>query len=160
MKKTVWVVVADEAIARVLQWDPRHRALHPVEESTDPAAHARAAEFHHDAAGRRASGSASPVAPGGGTRSPAGATASAGEDERHLEAGVFAARVAGRLAEALRTGRYEELRIVAAPRFLGLLRKAMDPQVARVVTTELDKDMVHFGNAEIAAHLFAEPPRA
>ena len=60
-------------------------------------------------------------------RGTATVTASAGEDEQHLEAQGFARRVARHLGEAWREKRFDELRIVAAPRFLGHLRKELDP---------------------------------
>lgn len=47
--------------------------------------------------------------------------------------------MAQHLAEALQQGRFGDLRVVAAPRFLGLLRKAFSQQVQAVVSEELDK---------------------
>lgn len=150
--KTIWVVVADEAIARILSWPETGGELQPVEEFTDPAAHAKGSELRDDAFGRR-SGSAA-KSTGHRLRGPATATASAGLDEKHLEAEAFAARVAQHLAQAEQQGRFEELRIAAAPRFLGLLRKALPKPVARTVTVELDKDLVHDSNAALTERLF------
>lgn len=134
--KTLWVLVADEAIARLLA-STDGGPLVPAEELTDPDAHARGADLRRDAHGRRN----------------ANATSSAGLDETHQQAGVFARRVAERLAQARREQRYDELRIAAAPRFLGLLRKELAPQVAEVVTRELDKDLVHETEAQLATRL-------
>jgi protein required for attachment to host cells len=157
--KTTWVVVADEAIARILQRRQDGGDLEPVEEATDPDAHASGSDLRRDAAGRR---SASAPAAGAQAHAPqrprsaTSVTASAGEGEQHLEAQAFARRVAQRLAEAFQQKRFDELRIVAAPRFLGLLRNSLDPQLADCVTQELDKDLVHLDNAEISRRLF--PP--
>ena len=148
--KTTWVVVADEAIARILRWSGKK--LEPVEELTDPAAHASGSELRRDAYGRR-SGSPAPQQ----ERGQGNATASAGQSAQHLEAEEFARRVAERLAQGLQQKGYDELRIVAAPRFLGLLRKALGNEVAATVTDEVDKDLVHMDNADIAQRLF--PPR-
>ena len=52
--KNTWVLVADEAIARILQWQERGAGLDSVEELTDPDAHADKGEFRRDAQGRRA----------------------------------------------------------------------------------------------------------
>jgi CBS domain-containing protein/protein required for attachment to host cells len=157
--KTVWVLVADEAIAKILRRPEEGGELEAVEALTDPAAHGREADFHRDAAGRRAGS-----APQGSRqntphrlRGSASVTASAGEDEQHLEAQGFARRVAQHLADALRQKRFDELRIVAAPRFLGHLRKEMDPQVSAAVTDELDKDFVHYGPGELTRRLFPGP---
>jgi len=150
--KTTWAVVADEAITRILQWPETGDVLEPVEELTDPTAHSSGTELRRDAHGRRA---------GGGTMSQragnAGSiTASAGEAEKHQEAELFARRVADRLKQALQQKRFEELRIAAAPRFLGLLRKELSGEVARTVSTELSKDLIHADNREISQRLFPE----
>jgi protein required for attachment to host cells len=144
--KTTWVVVADEAIARVLQWPAAGDELESVEELTDPEAHAAGAEFRYDAHGRRAGGA--------GQRGPSSVTTSSGVDVQHLEAEEFARRVAQRLEEAQQQHRYDELRIVAAPRFLGLLRKSLSGNVAKSVTEEIDKDLVKASNRELTERLF------
>lgn len=121
--KSIWVVVADEAIARFLRWPDRGDELEPVEELTDPAAHATGADL---------------------------------EDEQHLEAEAFARSVAQRLSEHLQAQRFDELRIAAAPRFLGRLRKALSPQVAARVRSEASKDFVHLSSREITERLFED----
>jgi protein required for attachment to host cells len=158
--KTVWVLVADEALARILRWPEEGDELEDVEAITDPAAHAREGDFQRAAAGRRA-GSA-PQGSRQGTpqqrlRSSASVTASAGEDDLHLEGQLFARRVAAHLGEALRDKRFDELRIVAAPRFLGYLRKELDAQLRAVVIDELSKDLIHEGKGALSKRLFGAP---
>ncbi len=152
MKHTIWVVVADEAIARILERNVDTRELDPVEELTHAAAHARGQDLRRDAVGRRAGAGAA-----GSRGTPGNATASAGTDERHLEAAEFARRVAGHLEAAFHQRRYDELRLVAAPRFLGLLRKSLHPEVAKLVREALDKDLVHMVNSDITARVFPRP---
>jgi protein required for attachment to host cells len=156
--RTIWIVVADEAIARILQWRGHGHELEPVEEVTDPDAHARGAELRRDAVGRRAGGAPAGTGQSGGRnlRSGAGMAASAGEDEERVEAEAFARRVAARLDERLREQRFEELRIAAAPRFLGLLRRALSPQVAATVREEVSKDLVHLTAREISERVFED----
>ena len=154
--KTVWVLVADEALARILRW-PGQGELVDVEAITDPAAHVKEGDFDRDGAGGRAGS-----APQGSRqntqqhrlRGMASLTASAGEEQTHLEGQAFARRVASHLAEALRQKRFDQLRIVAAPRFLGYLRKELDPQVRATVADELSKDLIHEGNAKLSKRLF------
>jgi len=151
------VLVADEALARILRWAEERCELVDVEAIADPAAHVKAGDFDRDAAGRRAGS-----APQGSRqntqqhrlRGTASITASAGEQETHLEGQWFARRVGAHLAEALRQKRFDRLRIVAAPRFLGYLRKELDPQVLAIVTDELSKDLIHEGNAKLGKRLF------
>ena len=157
--RTLWVLVADEAIAKILRWPETGDQLESVEAITDPAAHARERDFDRDAQGRRAGS-----APHGSRqnsphrlRGESSVTASAGEADQHLEAQGFARRVAQHLAEALRQKRFDELRIVAAPRFLGHLRKELDPQVSAAVTEEINKDFIHYDEGELTRRLFPQP---
>src|SRR5688572_33131934 len=152
MREITWVVVADEAIARILARPEVGDELEPVEELTDPDAHAKGAELRRDAVGRRAASG-----PGGSLATAGNATASAGEDEHHHEAEAFARRVAAHLETALHQQRFDALHLVAAPRFLGLLRRVLSTEVRRRVRAELDKDLVHLVNSEITARVF--PPR-
>jgi len=145
--RTTWVVVGNEAIARILE-KPGHGAdLVPVEELTDPGAHTREGELHHGPHGRRA---------GGGGGSKAQATVSAAESERHQRAQLFAARIAQRLAEAHRNKRFDALHLVAAPRLMGYLRGAVDANVTKAVVGMIDKDVVQESNAELTRRIF--PP--
>ncbi|MEO6745050.1 MAG: host attachment protein [Caldimonas sp.] len=157
-----WVVVADEAIARILTTTDAPGTLDPVEALTDPAAHAKEGDLHVNDAGRRG-GRVSNDGGQGGARGGAGGaslTASAGTENRHLEARAFARRVAQHLATALQQKRYATLRIIAAPRFLGYLRQELDAAVRAVVTDELAKDLIHASDDEIAKRTFEAPPGA
>ncbi len=157
-----WVLVADEALARLLERPHEGGDLESVEALTDSAAHDRESDQHRDAAGRRAGS-----APQGSRqntphrlRGTASITASAGEDQQHLEAQGFARRVAQHLAEALQQRRFGRLHVVAAPRFLGYLRKELDPSVAATVVDEINKDLIHASNAELTRRLFDAPGAA
>ncbi len=157
--QTTWVLVADEAIARLLQQPEDGSDLVPVEEMTDPAAHASNAELRDDSLGRRAGGQpASRLGGGQPNTAEANATVSAGPDETHKEAEQFARSVAERLAERLQQHRFQHLKIAAAPRFLGLLRKALSKQVAATVTQEMDKDLIHESAADLTKR-FTPPPK-
>jgi protein required for attachment to host cells len=160
--KTVWVLVADEAVARFLLWNGDVGELENLETLTDAAAHANEGDFDRDAAGRRTPGH-NVGARQGGTHhasSPSSVTASAADAEGHLEAKDFARRVAQHLTEAWRSRRFDELRIAAAPRFLGHLRKELDAKVSASVSEELNKDLIHISNDELARRLFPAPPGA
>lgn len=143
----MWIVLADEGRARILECrEPGHQ-LEEVEELTDPGAHAGNADLRRDAYGRRS---------GGDIRMGGNATASAGEEKLDHEAELFARRVAERLSEAHRQHRYGQLRIAAAPRFLGRLRKAMDHEVSETVVGEIDKDWLQLDRRTLARRLFPE----
>lgn len=142
---STWVVLADEGHARILEKKQDGAALATVKELDDPAANAHNADFRRDAYGRRAAGGT----PG------ANATASAGEEKLDHEAELFARRVAQELLSAYQSKRFDELRIAAAPKFLGRLRKELDAQVQKCVTQELDKDLLQLDERAVEQKLFA-----
>jgi protein required for attachment to host cells len=142
----IWVLLADEGRARILALRATGTDLVDVEELTDPDARADDADFRHDAYPRRGGG--------GDLRTGGDAIGSSSEDKIDQEAEVFARRIAARLAQARSEGRYERLRIAAAPRFLGRLRKAIDPQVAKTIVDEIDKDLLQLTRRELTLKLF------
>lgn len=156
---TEWILVADEAIARILA-PGRGDTLAPVEEIANPDAHLREAQLSRDAGGRRVGGNPQGARVASSARMGATATASAGESERHKVAEDFAREVCKHLTQALQHQRFETLRIVAAPRFLGLLRKHLDAACSARVTATLDSDLVHLSGEDIAAHLRNAAPNA
>jgi protein required for attachment to host cells len=142
----IWIVLADEGRARILQMRDGGGDLEEVEEFTDAAARADNADLRRDAYGRRAGG--------GGQGIQGSVTESAGEDKLDHEAELFARRVAERLAQAHRQHRYERLRIAAAPKFLGRLRKQLDDDVKRAVVDEIDKDLLQLDRRQLTERLF------
>ena len=112
---------------------------------TDPAAHTKEGDLKVNDAGRR----------GVVGTSGAGMTTSAGDANKHHEARLFAKRVAAHLADGLRQKRYAALRIAAAPRFLGLLRQELHANVKAVVVDELDKELTHASDDDVAKRFFA-----
>lgn len=67
----------------------------------------------------------------------------------------FATELARRLQRARAHNRYRELVLIAAPRFLGTLRGALDPSTAALVRGTLDKDFGGLNDRELLARLEA-----
>lgn len=154
-----WIVLADEGRARILSRENQGGDLRELEVLEDAAAHAHNADFRHDAYGRRA--------PGAGSQ-PSSAMSSAGEEKLDHEAELFARRLAVRLAEGHRRHSFDRLRIAAAPRFLGRLRKVLDPEVSQLVDEEIDKDLLQLDERTLTQRFYggtaadggaAAPPR-
>jgi protein required for attachment to host cells len=141
----IWVLVADEGRARILELRALDGELEEVEELTDAGAHADDADLRRDAHGRRS---------GGGPLAGSSTMQSAGENKLQHEAELFARRVAERLAQAHRTHRYERLRIAAAPAFLGRLRRQLDDDVRASLIDEIDKDYVNLGRHALTRVLY------
>jgi protein required for attachment to host cells len=140
-----WVVVADENIARFLEL-PDQGDLTEIESLHDNDATDVSAALRRDAQGRRAP---SPLSGGS-------VTSSAGESDLHEMAAAFAKQVADRLHERHQQRRFTMLRLIAAPRFLGLLRRRLDPALLGALTADLDKDLTHESAAELTRRLFPE----
>jgi protein required for attachment to host cells len=138
-------MVADEAIARVLQRE-RGRRLETVRDFAHPAAHGRPADVLRDAHGRRAGN--------------ATVSAGTGDDVEYQEAEAFAREIAAWLEQKAQAGRYDALHVAAAPRFLGLLRKALKPATAKRVVKTHDKDWAQSNDAELLERFFADEPGA
>ncbi|HLL09893.1 MAG TPA: host attachment protein, partial [Rubrivivax sp.] len=147
------VLVADEAITKLMLQTKPGAELVEMQALADPLAHARESDHHRDAHGRRHGGD------GPGARNGGNATTSAGESDRHVQAGRFAKTVAAELTQALREKRFERLHLVAAPKFLGLLRQELGKEVAAVVEDEKAKDLIHLDAAALTAHLFPPSPK-
>jgi protein required for attachment to host cells len=67
----------------------------------------------------------------------------------------FLDALAGRLDAALNAGEAKAFVIVAAPRALGILRRAYSPQVRDAIRAEIHKDYVRLPVHEIEKHLAA-----
>ncbi len=77
--------------------------------------------------------------------------------KEHGPAETVAQEFAHALAARLDAGRtkhaYGKLVLVAEPRFLGMLRAALTPQTAALVSAVVEKDLVHVADHDLAAHL-------
>lgn len=69
------------------------------------------------------------------------------------EVELFAKQIAEKLAVDASAGEFDDLAIVAAPRFLGALRKALSPALHKRVKHEIHYDLVHQSEAMIRDHL-------
>jgi protein required for attachment to host cells len=130
---TTWVVVADSSRARILEIPPRSREIHEIEDFVNPSGRAQSRELVTDAAGRsnlRASGAGNPMH----------GVFPSGDPVQH-ETELFAKRLCEVLDQARMQHRYEELYLVAAPKFLGLLRNNLSKEASKLVTREIDKDL-------------------
>ena len=74
-------------------------------------------------------------------------------DPKQEEAIRFAEHIAAKLRKAHTAHEFDHLAIVAAPRFLGLLRERIGPAVTRSLTETVDKDLAMLSPDEIRARL-------
>ena len=126
-----WVVVADRAVARLMRVDSPTAPLEEFEVLVHPESRMRAQTLTSDLPGRAFDSK------GHGRHA-----MESGVGPRKQEAIEFARRVAARLEAARLHGEVEHLVLVAAPEFLGLLRKSLGPDVRKRVASEHPLDLV------------------
>jgi len=134
-----WVVVADAARARVFDVDGKTKAIAEVMDMSHPASLQHASEMASDAPGMS---------------SVKGMPSKFGMEEIVSPKEEEAIRFAKQVAEALQAGLadYERLYLIAAPHFLGLLRKDLDKAVQAKVVKEIDKDLTKHTLEDICTH--------
>lgn len=153
---SIRIVVADGASA--LLYDITHRselasALHVSEQLSDPAARLHERDLVTDRPGRKADGG--PLR--SGRRGAAARHATNSEHSVHShEVESFAHQIAKSLSSAINSGTVDQLVLVSAPHFLGLLRAALPASVGARVLLEIEKDLVRQPESSLRQHLRAE----
>lgn len=141
MEKT-WIVVADASRARLLVRTGKGGSLEEPEDLVHPEGRMPDRDIVSDRPGRSFD--------------------SAGEGRHAMEprtdpgqeaAQEFAREVADVLEGHRAKGDFQRLILIAAPRFLGMLRDHLGKDTRRLVDGELDKDLVRADLEEILRHL-------
>ncbi|APE29936.1 hypothetical protein BOX17_02540 [Halomonas aestuarii] len=143
-----WVVVADQARARLFSASDQRGPLEEVEELVNPEGRLHDRDLNADSPGRAFDSMGEGRHAMGKHHSP-----------KEQEAIRFAHEVGKRLAAGLQDGAYRHLIISATPHFLGLLRETLSEDVAKRVLLELHKDLTALSSDEIRAHLPERLPR-
>jgi protein required for attachment to host cells len=141
MAKT-WVLVANQAGARIFDHPVAGAELALVEEIDHPEGRLKNSEIDTDRAGA-AFESAAP-----------GVRAMGREESAHERvAADFARALAAKLSAARNDGRFDQLLIVADPHLLGLLRRAMDVPTGSRVKRAMPKNLAHVPTHAMHKHL-------
>ena len=142
---TRWIVTGNAGRARIFAQANAAAPLEEIDDLLDDAVRLPAAETETDELGRRAPSTGTPRS---GTPSPSSAGQPHTTPAEHRTE-LFARDVAAYLQEGHRQGRFATLSLVASPAFLGALRKALPPELAKVVGVEIDKDYSQATAAEL-----------
>jgi protein required for attachment to host cells len=125
---SIWVVVADNSRARIFSAEKAASSLSEVRDLTNPEARLHEGDLVSDKGGR--------------DRGMAGAHGFGIEDEhKHEGYEKFALAVCTELESARVSGQLSKLYVVAAPSFLGLLRKHQSSALRQLVQGEVDKNL-------------------
>jgi len=136
---TTWIMTADRAGARIFERLDSELTL--VEEVSHEAGKLRDRDIGTSEPGRSYE-SAKP-----------GRHALGKEDLHDQVAATFASSLADRLREGRVQGKFTRLVIAAEPRFLGLLRGALDTDTSRLVVHEVPKHLQQLPPAEVAPYV-------
>jgi protein required for attachment to host cells len=139
--QTRWIVAADSSKARIFKAMPG-KPLEELETLTHPESRLADRDMASDRPGL--------TMERGGERRHGMEPSS---DPKRQEAVIFARQVAGNLDKARSLQKYQELIIVAAPAFLGMLREQLSRQVEQTIIREISKNISALSASEIQAHL-------
>jgi protein required for attachment to host cells len=140
-----WIVAANAGRARFFSQANATEPLLEIHDMVNTAARLRTGETESDALGQRAASK---------SRHSVGAPTQPSGYEPHQtpaehQTNIFAKTLAEFLAHAHQQGRFNRLSIVAAPEFLGVLRKLLEPSLASAVKLEINKDYTHFNARQL-----------
>lgn len=132
--QTTWIVVADSSRARIFEKTKSEPHLREIEDFVNPAGHANDNDLRTDERGRFY---------GRGERKE-GNTADPHVFPVDQENEVFSRAITQYLDSAHYAHRYQRLRLIAAPKFLGLIRKNLSKEIFTIVDEEASKDISKF----------------
>lgn len=137
-----WIVTADSSRARIFTVETSRGPLRELDVLLHPEARLHEQDLTTDLPGRAFDSV-------GEGRHAMGQSVTPKEHE----AITFAKEVADYLDKARSEGRYHKLLLVAAPRFLGLLRQNLSAATSGLVGEEIDKNLVQHSAEDIRKHL-------
>ena len=136
VRKT-WVVVADRSRARIFSVDSPRGPLHELESLVHPEARAHERDLTSDRPGRASDQH----------------VLNAAHTARDQQAAEFAREIVERLEGGRVKGGFEQLVLVAAPDLLGMVRKAMNGKLSKLVSRTVDKNLTQHDPREIRKSL-------
>jgi protein required for attachment to host cells len=142
---TTWIVAADASRARILQVADRERLVE-VEDLVNPEGRLQDRELTTDANPR--------------LHGPGGLSAREEPSAVQHTVEMFSKRIGDYLEKARTDQRYDQLVLVAPPKFLGLMRKELGTEVEKLVVDELDKDLSWLNAREIERYFAKGSGRA
>ncbi len=137
-----WIAVAHRAGARILEHTGPGKALELIEDIDHAEGRLKNGDIDADRPGRAFD------------RLGGGRHALEREESPHdRDASSFARELAGKLRDGRNQQRFAQLVLVAEPRFLGILRGALDPVSEGMLAGTVNKDLAHVEVRDIAPHL-------
>jgi protein required for attachment to host cells len=140
---TLWVLVCDAARARLFDVREDELPWRLIEKFEHEQSRLRSSELVGDQSGR-----SSPQGASVHHNALAPASSPKEVEEKH-----FAHSLVTMLDQAMRARRFRRWVLVAPPRFLGMLRQELTPELAKHLMQTVDKDLSRLESHELVAHL-------
>jgi protein required for attachment to host cells len=142
---TTWIVSADTGRARIFSATDANSPLLEVQTMVNPNARTRTSDELTDRM--------SPHAAGQSIHGSGGAVPSKQyepqQTQEQREEEMFAREICATLLRGKQDNQFKRIALVAAPRFLGVLRGQLDPQLKQMVSFEIDKDYAHSSGQQL-----------
>lgn len=145
------VVVADQGEARLYRMLPP-ASLRLIGRHENPAAHLHDRDLKSDRPGRVYDRAAAPASRRGAMAHHA--TGGERKPRRQLVT-VFARQIAAEIRAAAKVQPFDRLILVAEPRFLGTLRRALPATLRAKVAVQIAKDLTHLPGAQLRIRVAA-----
>ncbi|OGT80708.1 MAG: hypothetical protein A3J35_02995 [Gammaproteobacteria bacterium RIFCSPLOWO2_02_FULL_52_10] len=137
------VIVAESSRARIFEMENPGKPLTEIMDMVHPGSRAHAHDLTADLPGRSFD-----------SRGQARHAMVDAMDVKEQQALLFAEQLAAYINTECRNNNLERLYIVAAPHFLGQLRKKLDAAAKHHIARQLNKNLVTMDEATIRKHLF------
>lgn len=142
-RRTTRVLVAHDAGARTFEHRGRSKGLVQLSEIEFEDGRRHAGELDADRSGRSSD------------RSGHGHAFESHDNTRQHAVGLFAKQLAVDLSRDYHLGAFDQLVLIAPPRFLGVLRDALDTKLERAVIGTVCKDLPRANSDELCKHVAA-----
>jgi protein required for attachment to host cells len=149
--ETTWIVTADAGRARIFAESDPSQPLQEVEDMVNEMGRMRPTEIYTDNVGPTA-GTRSIHNTGGQVPNKQYEQPTSPEEQARIS---FANAVAGALLKGHQERRFQKLTLIAEPKFLGVLRTALDPQLKPLVSHEINKDFTHSNGHQLREQIKA-----
>ena len=139
--KLTWILVADSSRARIFKAE-KGSSLHEIESLLHPEARMHEQELTSDLPGK--------------DTDKVGAGKHSFQDQiepKQQEVIDFAKRIARYLDDSYSANKFEQLMVIAAPSFLGILRQQFSDEINQRICFELDKNITMHSTDDIRKHL-------
>jgi protein required for attachment to host cells len=153
--QTTWVIAADSNRARIFELSGRDGKLQEIEDMHNPEGRQQEREMVTDANGRFGQGSSQSAGVGTGNVGTRGQAHNHEPQQttREHEVEMFSKQLVRYLDQARNEHRFDKLRVIAAPKMLGLIRQNMSKEAHRMVEEEIPKNISGLEGREVEEYL-------